>query len=130
MLGWWTVVTAKTPQQLELVVNDKSAILATWEAGVGGTAWIEELVKAGKAHVYRLQGGYPNRYSASACDVLPLIADGPPPHIAPAMLAWHDEANQAVLIPANYQGNVTLHRDQIAACDPDQVLTIDTWDQS
>jgi hypothetical protein len=130
MLGWWIVITAKTPQELDLAVNDKSAILATWEAGVGGASWIEELVRADKAHVYRLRGGYPNRYSALAGDVLPLIADGPPSHTAPEMLAWNDEANQSVLIPANYRGNITLHRDRIAACEAGQVLTIDTWDQS
>jgi len=33
-------------------------------------------------------------------------------------------------VPANYQGNVTLHRERIAACEPDEVLTIDTCDQS
>ena len=45
---------------------------------VSGIEWMKDLVNDGKATV-RATGGYPDTYTALACDVLPLIANGPPP---------------------------------------------------
>jgi hypothetical protein len=36
----------------------------------------------------------------------------------------------SIMIPANWSGNVVFHHDTIAACSPDQVLTIYAWDLS
>lgn len=67
---------------------------------------------------------YPNRYTAKAANVLPLLAGGPPAHRGPPIIG------DDYVMPANWKGNVIFHQDKIEACPPDQVLTIDAWDQS
>jgi hypothetical protein len=34
------------------------------------------------------------------------------------------------VMPAGWKGNIVMHQDKIDACPPDQVLTIEVWDQS
>ena len=80
MIGWWIVVAAQTPEERDDPAADRrAAILATWEIGLGGLDWLHTLVDAGKAEQSSFSG-YPNRYTAKAGEVLPLLADGPPPH--------------------------------------------------
>ena len=133
MPSWWIVVSAETPEERDRAADPKSAdhkaadhkaaVLAAWDTGVGGAEWLMKLVEDGTAKEYRLRGGYPNRYTALAGDVLPLFADGPP-------LARRLGAAAGSNAPAEPNQNVALYRDRIAACPPGQVLTIDVWDQS
>lgn len=123
MIGWWIVVAAQTPEQRDEAADGKASILANWEVGPGGTDWLHRLVKAGKATQLSFSG-YPNRYTAQAGDVLPLLAGGPPAHRGPAIIG------DDYVMPANWKGKLILHEDRIAACPSDQVLTIDAWDQS
>jgi hypothetical protein len=74
MLGWWIIVSAQIPDERDKTEN-QAAILAQWKAGVGGIDWLERLVDEGKAEKLS-QNGYPNRYTARADDVLPLIEGG------------------------------------------------------
>ena len=93
----------------------KDSILASWEVGVSGLRWLDDLVAQGKA--VKLNGnGYPTRYEARAADVLPLVESG---NVAPP--------NNK---PWNPMGEIKLQPERIAATSPDQVLTIDGWDQS
>lgn len=123
MIGWWIVVAAQTPEERDQAIDTKLAVLANWEVGPGGIDWLHQLVKAGRASQLSFSG-YPNRFTVQAGDVLPLLAGGPPEHRGPAIIG------DDYVMPANWKGNVIFHQDKIAACPPDQVLTIDAWDQS
>ena len=108
MLGWWITVTKGSSTD----ALPKDATLASWEVGLGGLRWLDELVAAGKAQ--KLRGdGYPTRYEGRAADVLPLVAE-----VTARIDARHK------LFPPK------LDHDEFAACPPDLVLTIDAWDQS
>lgn len=124
MIGWWIVIAAQTPEEYDRVTNDPAAtVLATWETGLGGIAWLRNLTEEGKA-AQLSTGGYPNRYTAKAGDVLPLLADGPPAHAGPTVIG------EDYVMPSHWIGNVIMHPGKIAACPPDQLLTIEAWDQS
>lgn len=123
MIGWWIVVSRQNPQELDASANGKAAKLANWEASAGGIEWIEKLIVEGKA-TKLCGGGYPNRYAAVARDVLPLITGGPPSHTGPTIFG------DDYIMPGNWTGNATIYDAEIAACPPDQVLTIEAWDQS
>ncbi len=103
MIGWWIVIAAQTPEERDAAIDRKADVLANWETSVGGSRWVQKLVDAGKA-TQLLSEGYPNRYTTKAGD--------------------------DYVMPGDWAGNVILHRDKIAACLPDKVLTIEVWDQS
>jgi len=123
MLGWWIIVSTETPEERDGATDHKAATLATWDTGVSGTDWLLKLVQEGKAKEHGPRGGYPDRYTAAARDVLPLFADGPPLPRGIGVVAEDDKAGKS-------NRNVIVHWDRIAACLPGQVLTIDVWDQS
>lgn len=123
MIGWWIVIAAQTPEEHDQATDRKAAVLANWETGPGGIEWLHRLVEAGKA-TQLSNSSYPNRYTAVAADILPLIVDGPPAHSGPVVIG------DDYVIPANWKDNIILHTDKIAACSPDRVLTIEAWDQS
>jgi hypothetical protein len=122
MIGWWIIVTQQTPEERD-AASDKEAILAKWETSVSGINWIEALVKTGKA-TQLSRGGYPNRYTAVASEVLPHIVGGPPRHDGPTIIG------DDYVVPGSWTGNVQIYHDKIAACPSNQILTIDVWDQS
>ena len=122
MIGWWIVVVQRTPEEWDATLN-KEAVLANWETSLSGIDWIEALVKAGKV-AQLSRGGYPNRYTAVACEILPHIVGGPPRHDGPTIMG------DDYVMPGSWMGNVQIHHDKIAACPSDQILTIDVWDQS
>lgn len=121
MLGWWIVIAARTAEETE--VNSSADTLACWETGLGGTDWLHRLVKVHQAEQLSYNG-YPCRFTAKAADVLPLISNGPPAHEGPTVIG------DDYVMPGGWSGNVILHHDRIAACPPEQILTIDAWDQS
>lgn len=125
MIGWWIVVSTQSPRERDQADQEsrRSAILAQWEAGAEGIRWIERLTQEGKADKLA-GGGYPNRYTARAADVLPLLGTEPPQPAGP-IIVGDDYA-----LPANWRGKIELHAERIAACAPDRLLTIDAWDQS
>lgn len=57
----------------------KTAVLATWETSVGGIDWATKLIQEGKA-TQLSRSGYPNRYTANAGDVVPILVKGIPDH--------------------------------------------------
>ena len=123
MVGWLIVISTQTPEERDAGVGRSEAVLANWETSVGGNAWLRALVEAGKA-VQLVRGGYPDRYTASAADVLPLIDAGRPPSGASAA---EDEDGS---IARTRVREVIFHPDRIAACPADRVLTIEVWDLS
>lgn len=109
MLGWWIIITEG---QADGVLPSKDGSLASWEAGLSGLRWLNDLVANGKAQ--KLRGdGYPNRYEARAADVLPLLDE----------VTGRIDFTHKLFKPK-------FDRERIAACPPDLTLTIDAWDQS
>lgn len=125
MIGWWIVVSTQSPRERDQADQEdrRAAILAQWEAGADGIRWIERLTQEGRADKLA-GGGYPNRYTAKASDVLPLLTIDPPLPAGPVIFG-DDYA-----LPANWRGTIELHPERIQACAPDHMLTIDAWDQS
>lgn len=113
MLGWWIVV-----ERL-----GKNGTMMSWQASIGGLGWIEKVVQDGKA-IQSRKDGYPNRYEGRARDILPLIWNGPPAHVAP------------LVIGDNYVSRGGWIRDfkrddgLVRACPLDAALIIEAWDQS
>lgn len=118
MIGWWIVIAQQTPAERDAGADQKAATLANWETSVSGIDWIENLVEEGKA-TQLSHGGYPDRYTAFARDVLPLIDGGPPAHKGPTIFG------DDYVMPGDWTGNVMIDREKITACLPDQILTID-----
>lgn len=123
MIGWWIVVARQTLDHGAKSLDPKAAVLATWETSVSGIDWLNKLAGGGLADQLSYDG-YPNRFVAIARDVLPLIEGGPPAHSGPEIIG------DDYVMPGNWTGKLTLHHDKIAACPPDQILTIEAWDQS
>ena len=120
MLGWWIIVTNQTPEERNGInPGSKSFILAQWETGLGGKDWIKHLIDLGQMTTVHL-GAYPDRYTGRATDIIPLIAHGPAPHTLSPAVAEHSRRIEKLSIEA----------DRIAACPPDQMLTVETWDLS
>ena len=96
---------------------------SSWHPGLGGLDWLHELVKQGKA-VFDNRGGYPDRFTGTAKDILPKLSSGPPPHKGPFVIG------DDYVAPGGWTGGVTIDRAKIAECSPDEQLTIVAWDQS
>lgn len=121
MLGWWTVVTTETLEQRKQATgNSKEMTLATWDAGLGSMDWILNLCKAGKATQHS-SGGYPNRFTALASELVPLLEKG---------IADNPGVRFGGDTPTGWKGSITVHHERIAACTPQQMLTVEVWDQS
>ena len=120
MLGWLIVVRSRVPVVPAIATTQDDTVLATWETGLGGTSWLDALVAVGTAKQER-GGGYPNRFAVLASDLLPLLENGPPRY------ARLPKAEDAEL---DAHRKFKIHRDKLAACSPDDVLTVEAWDQS
>ena len=64
MLGWWITVFSDADRQ-------EPHLIASWECGIGGTDWLDELCQAGHAVQTENNGGYPNVYQTQAKHVAP-----------------------------------------------------------
>lgn len=115
MLGWDISLSTQmngggSPASAD---SPEGARVANWQAGVGGLAWLDDLVKEGKA--IDLGGsGYPCRYTATAEYLFPQLSDMPPG----AKSEW--EGWKVVWSPASV----------VAECRPDEWLIVEAWDQS
>lgn len=131
MIGWWIVVSTHSPEERDHADQEsrRAAILAQWEAGAEGIRWIERLSIEGKAT--KLSGsGYPNRYTAKAADVLPLIEGGGIQPPKDGMWIFGIDEGEEYAQPPGWMSKLEVHADRVAACPVGHVLTIDAWDQS
>jgi hypothetical protein len=110
MSGWWIVVDPRTPAERDASDDRLSSLLASWETEVFNIQWLQALVSAGKAQQHSFSG-YPNRFTAKASDILPVLL----------LLSHSHDENVA---------NVTIHNERITKIVADHVLTIDVWDKS
>lgn len=122
MIGWYLAVYQQTPIE-RLACHDRSTLLASWEVSIGGLAWLDKLVAEGRAE--RLsKDGYPSRYTARAKDIFPLIAAGPPRHDGLLVIGAD------YVRPPGWKSQFRIEQPKFDACPPEQILTIDAWDQS
>jgi len=108
--GWWVVVDPRTPEERDASQDKRGHQIASWETGLCGVDFLtSDLVKAGKA-VQHSFGGYPNRFTVAAGDLVPFIIDGPPKP------------------EGEWIADVTINREKLAALPADHMLTVDVWD--
>lgn len=115
MGGWNISISTLTQEEKDRadIPTIRAGQLAHWDVyRHGGLDWIDDLVASGKA-VQLAKGGYPNRYTANAADVLPHI---------------EDEHIKASEFDRSHRWKV--HKERIAACRDDQLLTLYVWDLS
>jgi hypothetical protein len=110
MFGWWIVISKG---HAEDAMVPKESILASWEVGVSGLSWLNDLVLEGKAKKLS-DDCYPTRYEARASDVFPLVNSG----------------NASATAHIGQIRDLKLQPERIKATSQDHVLTIDAWDQS
>lgn len=125
MIGWWIVVSTQTPHERDQADQEsrRAAILAQWEAGAEGLRWIDALVERGLATKLS-SGGYPNRYTARAAEVIPQLRAVPPADAGVPIIG------DDYVTSSGWRGDIELNEAKVANCDPLAVLTIDAWDQS
>jgi hypothetical protein len=125
MLGWQVYINRR-PIRGDFVPEallDDETLIATWLTGIDGLSWLHDLVKDGYA-VDLGGSGYPCRFTAKAAVLSTIITN----------------------LPKNYQGttvigddyvhfggfnlNIKIYQQRIDNCPPDEVLSIEAWDQS
>lgn len=127
MLGWWILVQAADLGERDAIT--KTPTVAKWETGPDGVRWLDKLVEEGRA-VAVWKHGYPCRYRAKAADVLPLLTNGGITPPKDGLWVFGVDEGEEYATPPGWMGQVDLDHDAMATCTPDQVLTIDAWDQS
>ena len=125
MLAWF-ITFIQSP--IEEVRNrrepvDKEKILARWNAGVGSTDWLDQLVKNGLIKEER-HGGYPDYYHGTAREILPFLADGPPAFKGFPVLG------DDYFLPVGWIEVSIFEREKIAVCPPEEQVTVMVWDMS
>ena len=116
MLGWKIYITQESS-------TDKSEYLMIWSAGIGGLDWLDQLVKDGLAQ--DLGGnGYPDRYSAKAAVILPMVVPVLPNYEGKFVIG-----DDYVLAGGEHWG-IKLNQSKIDACSPEETLIIEAWDES
>ena len=125
MLGWHVSVCKQSqggdkPPEFATPVG---ARLAVWQTNWMGLDWLHKLVEQSRA--LDLGGnGYPNRFTAPARTIGPVLLDGPP-H---ANLRWVSDADD--ITGPDWEGRTTLDHEAIRRCDPAHWLVIVSWDES
>lgn len=98
-------------------------LIARWQTSVFGLKWLDQLVKDGYAS--DLGGnGYPCKYSVTAGVLLPIITASLPSNNSPLVIG------DDYVLPEGWSGDITWNREATLACQPDDILTIEAWDQS
>ncbi len=115
MLGWHISVYREAP-------TDQNRI-AVWQTGLAGLDWIDALIASGSGR-QTSAGGYPNRYTLAARDVVPVLLQGPPE----ARERWITEPG--AVQNDKWIGRTLIDREAAATCPPDELLLIVAWDES
>src|ERR1039458_6289126 len=125
MLGW-DIRVYRLPKAGYKPAEDipKQALcIARWEADVEGKRWLENLVEQGKALGY-FHGGYSDRYTARAADILPIVRSDPP------FRKVYRPLEEFLATPPNTDWRGGFDAAAADACHPDEWLVIEGWDPS
>ena len=98
--------------------------IAAWQTGIQGTDWLDALVAEGNADLLA-GGGFPTKYTAKACYIVPVLRLPKPPG---ARDSWVHGIGDT--LSESWAGRTTVQADEVAACLPDEWLIIDAWDES
>jgi len=101
----------------------KDATLATWETGLGGLDWVEELARRGRA-VSLGGNGYPFRFVLTAAELRPILETGLPRPTGPAVVG------DDYFKPADWLGRAKINLPALRQLDPSDLLVVEAWDQS
>jgi hypothetical protein len=125
MLGWHISVYRLSAESASAAAYDAPdrQRLAVWQTGSNGLRWLVELVELGKAKDLG-GGGYPQRYSVLARDLIPELADEPPE----ARSTW--VCGPSDIIGDKWDGKTVIDRDALASCGLDEWLLVEAWDES
>ena len=124
MLGWLINVWRQVDPP-DTSARTRRGFIAGWEAGIFGTAWLDTLVKEGRA--VSLGGtGYPCRYTVTAAVLASTISSGPPRHTGPTPLIMSEDR----ALPAGGFADFEFDQAALAECTPDEELIVDAWDLS
>lgn len=96
--------------------------LAIWQVS-GGRPWPADEVAAGRALALPTNG-YPDWYLLRASDVVPTVLAGPPG----ANERWGYGAGD--VLTERWDGRTTIDEPALRACDPDEWLVAEFWDES
>jgi hypothetical protein len=129
MLGWginiYRTNLRDTPDHWRVrEVFVEECELASWDVGLGGIDWLEELVRLDKATLLGRNSGYPVSYQSTAGVILPIIAAGVPRGTNPPVIG--DE----YAMPESWRGEVTIKPKILSRCRSDSLLLIHAWDLS
>jgi hypothetical protein len=125
MLGWMISIHRQLDGGVAPAKPDcpRGPSLAVWQAGSGGLAWLDELVKQNRA--IDLGGsGYPLWYTAPANELIAFVAESPPL----ARSLWHVGENNVVL--PGWIGKTQIDSSALSECRSDEWLVIEAWDES
>ena len=123
MIGWHISIYRIDETQTTDEVVVASDRIAVWQAGASGLAWVDELVKAGNA-ISRGGDGYPYRFMARTRYISPVLQSGPPS----MRDLWLRDKGDVVL--PGYEGKSSIAFDKLDACNRDEWLLIEAWDES
>ena len=127
MLGWHIHVYKQTdggssPATVQSVQGKR---IAAWITSTGGLSWLETLAKAGKA-VDLGGNGYPLKFTGTAEDLIPRIAQKPPEalsgtiYLCEALSALNDRCSKMTVTELV----------ESVECRMGEWLLIEAWDQS
>ena len=122
MLGWEFFISPRADAESGSE-GQPARLIANWRAGLGGTEWVDSLVRQERAKNCG-GNGYPLRYEISAATLLTVLESGIPRHRGPRVIG--DDYQ----LPADYIGDVTIDLGRLRALPPDDVLCVEAWDQS
>lgn len=128
VMGWHVSVSRQTRRRHRPAANNdpQGVRLAVWQARVEGLDWLEELVGSGDAVHVADNGGYPVRYTVRAGAAIPRILDGPPD----ARTSWAIEPTDIIIDADRWPGRTMVDHRAIEACQPDEWLQVEAWDES
>ena len=130
MLGWWITVFSDEDRQ-------EPHLIASWECGIGGADWLDELCQAGHAEQTENKGGYPNVYQTQAKHVAPWLLDGksspqgdaPHSNFMPVFMET-DEGETVLMQSYGYRPLELRGPELLRDLPPETVLTIQVFDLS
>lgn len=96
--------------------------LASWECGLGGEKWIEDLVASGQASPQHQ--GFMSTYVVTAEVINDVLRNGIPKHAGP------DVVGDDYFIPGGWVGNALIDWKALGALNPGEILVVDMFDQS
>ncbi len=121
-LGWHISVYRQADRGEAPAVWDSpmAARLAVWQTGLGGLDWVKALVERKKA--ISLGGnGYPLQFTAMAKHVMPHLAED-------ANAVWRLDPGDVVTDA--WEGRTVIEEATVEACQENEWLWIEAWDES